>query len=73
LYLDSRKDGLSQRWALANNLAANAADGVQASHDEHNAQLAGNRQVPGQKGAKILQNWHFGTVALASPRRLSGS
>ena len=32
LYLDSRKDGLSQRGALANNLAANAADLVKTVH-----------------------------------------
>jgi hypothetical protein len=33
LYLDSRKDGLSQRFALANNPAANAADEGQAGHE----------------------------------------
>jgi hypothetical protein len=56
LYLDSRKDGLSQRWALANNLAANAADGVQASHDEHNDELSRNRQVPGKTAQNPRKN-----------------
>jgi hypothetical protein len=32
LYLDSRKDGRSQRGALANNRAANAAAMVKAVH-----------------------------------------
>jgi hypothetical protein len=32
LYLDSRKDGLSQRGALANNLPANAAEGERSVH-----------------------------------------
>jgi hypothetical protein len=47
LYLDSRKDGRSQRWTLANNLAANAADRVKAVHKAHNDELDGNRQGPG--------------------------
>jgi hypothetical protein len=32
LYLDSRKDGRSQRWALANNLPADAGAGEKAVH-----------------------------------------
>ena len=36
--LDRRKDGRSQRFALANNLPANAASLVKAVHGRHNAQ-----------------------------------
>jgi hypothetical protein len=42
-----RKDGRSQRGALANNLAANTADRVKAVHERHNDELRANRQGPG--------------------------
>jgi hypothetical protein len=68
LYLDSRKDGLSQRWTLANNRAANAADKVQAVHKPDNADLGGNRQAPGKRAETAAPS----RFAMAAPNRLNG-
>jgi len=46
LYLDSRKDGRSQRWALANNLPADAGAGEKAVHARQNGQARQLRQEP---------------------------
>jgi hypothetical protein len=48
-----RKDGRSQRCALANNLAANAADMVKAVHDERTMM----RCVGTVKARKALRRW----------------
>jgi len=60
LYLDSRKDGRSQRDALANNPAANAADRVRAGHDEHHAGLPRARQDLTKNGRKTLRKQAIG-------------
>jgi hypothetical protein len=41
-----RKDGRSQRWTLANNLAANAEDMVVTRHGAHNGRGDPRRQGP---------------------------
>ena len=44
------KDGRSQRWSLADNLGADAANGKKAAHDGHNGEPKGLRQGYGRIG-----------------------
>jgi hypothetical protein len=63
-----RKRGLSQRWSLAANNPANAAQAIEAAHGRHNACVAARRQAQTDPDTAWWAN-----VVTKSPSRRPGT